>query len=92
MKVNGNITIFKVCAQEIGTDSYFIQEAIRFESDGELIYSVSYNDWDDTIVSLPIYKSTSKEDLRKTLVAISKFYTEHPDGVLIIIEGVLYVW
>lgn len=91
MKVNGNITIFKVCAQEIGTDSYFIQEAIRFESDGELIYSVSYNDWDDTIVSLPIYKSNSKEDLRKTLVAISKFYTEHPDGVLTIIEGVLYV-
>ena len=61
MRVNGNITIFKVCAQEIGTDSYFIQEAIRFESDGELIYSVSYNDWDDTIVSLPIYKSISKE-------------------------------
>lgn len=54
MRVNGNITIFKVCAQEIGTDSYFIQEAIRFESDGELIYSVSYNDWDDTIVNLPI--------------------------------------
>nr|DAY38549.1 MAG TPA: hypothetical protein [Bacteriophage sp.] len=29
--------------------------------------------------------------MRKTLVAISKFYTEHPDGVLTIIEGVLYV-
>lgn len=91
MRVNGNMNIFKICAQELETNSYFIQEAIRFESDDKFIYSVSYNDWDNVRIKIPIYKFTSKEDLKKTLVAISKFYTEHPDGILIIIEGVLYV-
>lgn len=91
MRVNGNMNIFKICAQILETNDYVVQEAIRFESDGECIYSVSYNDWDDETVKIPIYKSTSKEDLRKMLVTISKFYTEYPDGVLTIMEGVLYV-
>lgn len=91
MKVNGNMSIFKICAQELETNNYIVQEAIRFESDDKFIYSVSYNDWDNVIIKIPIYKFTSKEDLKKTLIAISKFYTEHPDGILTIIEGVLYV-
>lgn len=44
MRVNGNMSIFKICAQILETNDYVVQEAIRFESDGECIYSVSYND------------------------------------------------
>lgn len=91
MKVNDNINIFKICAQNLETKDYFIQDAIRFETHDEFIYSVNYNNWEDAVIKIPIYKSTSKEDLRKTLVTISRFYTEHPDGILTVMEGVLYV-
>lgn len=88
MRVNGNISIFKICAQNLETKNYFIQEAIRFETHDEYIYSVSYNNWDNVIFEIPIYKSTSKEDLEKTLITISQFYTEHPDGILNFIGGI----
>lgn len=91
MKVNGNMNIFKICAQNLETKDYFMQDAIRFETHDDFIYSVNYDDWDNAIYKIPIYKSTSKEDLRKTLITISKFYTENPNGVLTIIEEVLYV-
>lgn len=67
------------------------EDAIKFETHDEFIYSVNYDDWNKCIFKIPIYQSTSKEDLRKTLLAINKFYTEHPDGILTIMEGALYV-
>lgn len=88
MRVNGNINIFKICAQNLETKDYFIQEAIRFETHDEFIYSVNYDDWNNAIYKIPIYKSTSKEDLEKTLITISQFYTEHPDGILNFIGGI----
>ena len=88
MRVNGNMSIFKICAQNLETKDYFIQNAIRFETRDEYIYSVSYNNWDNAIFEIPIYKSTSKEDLEKTLIVISQFYTEHPDGILNFIGGI----
>lgn len=88
MRVNGNINIFKICAQNLETKDYFIQEAIRFEIHDEFIYSVNYDDWNNAIYKIPIYRSTSKEDLEKTLITISQFYTEHPDGILNFIGGI----
>lgn len=88
MRVNGNINIFKICAQNLETKDYFIQEAIRFETHDEFIYSVNYDDWNNAIYKIPIYRSTSKEDLEKTLITISQFYTEHPDGILNFIGGI----
>ena len=88
MRVNGNMSIFKVCAQNLETKDYFIQEAIRFETHDEFIYSVNYDDWNNAIYKIPIYRSTSKEDLEKTLIVISQFYTEHPDGILNFIGGI----
>lgn len=88
MRVNGNMSIFKVCAQNLETKDYFIQEAIRFETHDEFVYSVNYDDWNNAIYKIPIYRSTSKEDLEKTLITISQFYTEHPDGILNFIGGI----
>lgn len=88
MRVNGNINIFKICAQNLETKDYFIQEAIRFETHDEFIYSVNYDDWNNAIYKIPIYRSTSKEDLEKTLITINQFYTEHPDGILNFIGGI----
>ena len=88
MRVNGNMSIFKICAQNLETKDYFIQEAIRFETHDEFIYSVNYDDWNKCIFKIPIYRSTSKEDLEKTLITISQFYTEHPDGILNFIGGI----
>lgn len=88
MRINGNMNIFKVCAQNLETKDYFIQEAIRFETHNEFVYSVNYDDWNKYIFKIPIYKSTSKEDLEKTLIVISQFYTEHPDGILNFIGGI----
>lgn len=88
MRVNGNMNIFKVCAQNLETKDYFIQEAIRFETHDEFVYSVNYDDWNECIFKIPIYRSTSKEDLEKTLIMISQFYTEHPDGILNFIGGI----
>ena len=88
MRVNGNINIFKICAQNLETKDYFIQEAIRFETHDEFIYSVNYDGWNNAIYKIPIYRSTSKEDLEKTLITISQFYTEHPDGILNFIGGI----
>lgn len=88
MRVNGNMSIFKICAQNLETKDYFIQEAIRFETHDEFIYSVNYDDWNNAIYKIPIYRSTSKEDLEKTLITISQFYTEHPDGILNFIRGI----
>lgn len=88
MRVNGNINIFKICAQNLETKDYFIQEAIRFETHDEFVYSVNYDDWNNAIYKIPIYRSTSKEDLEKTLITISQFYTEHPDGILNFIGGI----
>jgi len=88
MRVNGNMNIFKVCAQNLETKDYFIQEAIRFETHDEFVYSVNYDDWNKCIFKIPIYRSTSKEDLEKTLIMISQFYTEHPDGILNFIGGI----
>lgn len=88
MRVNGNMSIFKICAQNLETKDYFIQEAIRFETHDEFIYSVNYDDWNNAIYKIPIYRSTSKEDLEKTLITISQFYTEHPDGILNFIGGI----
>ena len=88
MRVNGNMSIFKICAQNLETKDYFIQEAIRFETHDEFVYSVNYDDWNKCIFKIPIYRSTSKEDLEKTLITISQFYTEHPDGILNFIGGI----
>lgn len=88
MRVNGNMSIFKICAQNLETKDYFIQEAIRFETHDEFVYSVNYDDWNKCIFKIPIYRSISKEDLEKTLITISQFYTEHPDGILNFIGGI----
>ena len=73
---------YKFCAKEVGEENYIIADAIRFEGNGEFICVIYYNAWNDELIKIPIYKSTSKEDFKEKLSMISSFYTTRPDGIL----------
>ena len=79
--INGENSTYKFCAKIVDEDNYIIAKAIRFEGNGELIDAIYYDDWADALIKKPIYRATSPEDFKETLILISQFYTKNPEGV-----------
>lgn len=79
--INGENGTYKFCAKVVDEDNYIIAKAIRFEGNGKLIAAIYYDDWAEALIKKPIYRATSLEDFKETLIIISQFYTENPEGV-----------
>lgn len=80
--INGENSTYKFCAKVVDEDNYIVAKAIRFEGNGEFICAIYYDDWAEALIKKPIYRATSLENFKETLIVISQFYTKNPEGVL----------
>lgn len=73
---------FRFCAKNINNNNYIIADAIRFEgSEENIIYAICYDDINNNIVKIPVYKTSSLEKLETILYDIVSCYRNDHNGV-----------
>ena len=75
---------FRFCAKNINNNNYIIADAIRFEgSEENIIYAICYDDISNSIIKIPVYKTSSSEKLKETLWDIISCYRNDHNGIFV---------